>query len=123
MLGRGVRERRWLLPRGINNDGDENSLGIVGWRQCLHANLICCCQSRFCATKTISEKQNQDTNTHTLFFFSVKLVYGNRIQAWVSFMNDSLGPIFIPCNVCSLSLGTEKKMLQSINTNTSEIYL
>lgn len=49
--------------------------------------------------------------THKKHFFSVKLAHRNRTQALVSFVSDSLGPIFIPCNVCSLPLGTEKKML------------
>lgn len=41
-------------------------------------------------------------------FLSVKLVHENRTQTLVSLMSDSLGPIFIICNVCSLSLGTKK---------------
>lgn len=41
--------------------------GIVGWRCCLHANPICCCQSRSCPTETISEKQTQDTQKKNLF--------------------------------------------------------
>lgn len=39
---------------------------------------------------------------------SVKFVHGNRRQALTSFMGDNLQPIFILCDVYSLSLGTEK---------------
>lgn len=47
--------------------------------------------------------------THKTISF-LKLVHGNKTQALTSFMSDNLGPIFILCNVCSLSLGTERML-------------
>lgn len=106
MIRSGERDKRQLLPSELKDDKDEKSLGIGGWRlRCIHANPICRCSSRLCPTETISETDLK----HTKYVSFLKLIHGNRTQALISFMSDNLGPIFILCNVCSLSVSGQKE--------------